>query len=264
MDKITSYFHSLGLNFSLLWKSGLILLVGVLALSLIIRFIFGKRSSLQIATCSAIGILFIYAATVVLHSCGARFAFFVTPLPFVTLSGNYLYLFSFQGTFYADICSQLLSAVILALLMNLADGWLPKGKKWYTFLLLRCIGVIIAFFMHLLVVYLFTNFLPEGIVTYAPTVLLALLILMLLASLLKFILCISNPIIGGLYTFFFSTMLGKQIGRAMLTTGILTLLVLALNRIGYTAVSIASSALIAYIPFLLVLLALWYLAGHIL
>lgn len=268
MDQIVTFFQSIGLDFHKVLPAALILLLGVLALGLAIRFIFGKRSSIQITVTSAIGILFIYAVTIVLHSLGARFEAFVAPLPFISLQGDYLTVFSLKGSFYADICTQILSAVVLAFLMNVVDGWMPKGKKPFRWLLLRCASVTIAFFLHLGVTWLFTNFLPESLVTYAPTVLLALLVIMLLTGALKAIvgaiLCITSPIIGGLYTFFFATVLGKQISRAMLTAAILTALVWALNTIGYTAVYIASAALIAYIPFLLILLALWFLVGYIL
>ncbi len=268
MDKIIAFFDTVGLDLGKVLPAALILLLGVLAISLVIRFIFGKRSTIQAAVCSVIGILFIYAVTIVLHSCGARFEAFVAPLPFISLSGDFLTVFSIQGSFYADVCTQILSAVVLAFLMNVVDAWMPKGKKPFRWLLLRCASVIIAFFLHLGVSWIFTTFLPEGIVTYAPTVLLALLILMLLTGALKVIvgavLCIANPIIGGLYTFFFATVLGKQLSRAMLTAAILTALIWALNSIGYMVISIASAALIAYIPFLIILLALWFLVGYIL
>lgn len=268
MDKIVTFFQSIGLDLGKVLPAALILLLGVLALGLAIRFIFGKRSGIQIAVTSVIGILFIYAVTVVLHSCGARFEAFIAPLPFVSISGDYLTIFTLKGSFYADVCTQILSAVVLAFLMNLVDGWMPKGKKPFRWLLLRCASVTIAFFLHLGVTWLFTTFLPDGIVTYAPAVLLGLLVIMLLTGALKVIvgaiLCVTSPIIGGLYTFFFATVLGKQISRAMLTAAILTALVWALNSVGYTAVYIASSALIAYIPFLAILLGLWFLIGFIL
>lgn len=267
MEAITSYFNSHGIDFDTFWKAGLILLLGTFLLSVFGRFVFGKRSALNNAVSSAIGILFIYALTVVLGSFGAQFANLIAPLPFVTISGETMTLFSFAGAHYTVICTELLSMIILAFLVNLADGWLPKGKNIFSWLFFRCLTIIIGYLIHLVVVGLFATYLPEGLVTYAPVVLLALLILMLLTGALKIVvgavLSTVNPIIGGLYTFFFASVIGKQITKAVLTTVILAALVIGLQYIGFSVISIASAALMAYIPFLILLVVLWYIVIRI-
>ncbi len=268
MDAIVEYFASLGLDFWSLLKAGGVLLLGTLLLSLFGRFIFGKKSALNNAVSSAIGILFIYAITVVLRSAGVAYQSLVAPLPFVSIIGDELVLFSFAGADYTVICSEVLSMVILSFLVNLADGWLPKGKNILTWVFFRCLTVLIAFILHLAVVALFTKYLPEGIVTYAPVVLLALLVLMLLTGALKIVvgalLTTVNPLIAALYTFFFANVVGKQITKAVLTTALLAGLVLLLQYLGVGAVSIAAAALMAYIPFIIVLVILWYIVSHIL
>lgn len=267
MEAITSYFSSVGIDFDTFWKAGLILLLGTFLLSVFGRFVFGKRSALNNAVSSAIGILFIYAITVVLGSAGAQFANFVAPLPFVTIAGDTMTLFSFEGAHYTAICSEVLSMIILAFLVNLADGWLPKGKNIFSWLFFRVLTVVIGYLIHLVVVGLFASFLPEGLVTYAPVILLALLILMLLTGALKIVvgavLSTVNPLIGGLYTFFFASVIGKQITKAVLTTVILAALVIGLQYIGFSMISIASAALMAYIPFLIILVVLWYIVFRI-
>ena len=263
MESIMEYFSSIQINFDSFWKAALILLLGTFLLSVLGRFVFGKRSALSLAVSSAIGILFIYAVTVVLKSAGAQFSQLIAPLPFVTISGNDLVLFSFTGAHYTDICSEVLSMIILSFLVNLADGWLPRGKKLFSWLFFRCLTVVIGYLMHLVVVWLFATYLPEGIVTYAPTILLGLLILLLLTGCLKILvgalLSTVNPIIGGLYTFFFATVIGKQITKAVLTTAILSGIVIGLQYIGVHVISIASSALMAYVPLLILLIILWYI-----
>lgn len=267
MESIVNYFASLGLDFWALLKTAGILLLGMLLISLLGRFIFGKKSALNNAVSSAIGILFIYAITVVLKSAGTGFDALITPLPFVSISGEQLTLFSFQAD-YTVICSEILSMIILSFLVNLADGWLPKGKSLLGWLFFRCLTVVIAFLLHLLVVGLFTTYLPQGLVTYAPTVLLVLLVLMILTGALKLLvgalLTTVNPLIAALYTFFFANAVGKQITKAVLTTTLLALLVLALRYVGILTISIASAALVAYIPFVIVLIILWYVVSHVL
>ena len=263
MENIIEFFSSLNIQIDSFWVTALLLLLGTFLLSVFSRFIFGKRSALNNAVSSAIGILFIYAITVVLNGAGTQFSALITPLPFVTITGNNLVLFSFQNAHYTEICSQLLSMVILAFLVNLADGWLPRGKNIFTWIFFRCLTVVIGYLMHLVVVGLFATYLPEGIVMYAPTILLGLLILLLLTGALKIIvgaiLTTVNPIIGGLYTFFFATIIGKQVTKAVLTTVILGAIVIGLQYIGIGVVSIASAALMAYIPLLILLVILWYI-----
>ena len=268
MDILVNLFRAIGLDFYQFAAAAAVLLAGTLILSLITRFIFGKQSALNASVSSGVGILFVYALTVVLRSVGFPYPQLLAPLPFVSFVGEELVLFSFWGAHYTSICSELLSMVILAFLMNLVDGWMPKGKKLIGWLFYRCLTVLIAFVLHVLTVWAFTTVLPEGLVTYAPTVLLGLLVIMLLTGALKIIvgalLTTVNPIIGGLYTFFFATVIGKQVSRAMLTTVILTGVVLLLRYLGVVAVSIALTALYAYIPFLLILLVIWYVVNRLL
>jgi hypothetical protein len=200
---------------------------------------------------------------VVLGTFGGELAHFITPLPFVDISGNKLLLFSFVGAPYTAICSEVLSMLILAFLVNLADRWIPRGKNILTWLLFRIVTVVSAFFAHFLVVGILAQYVPEGIATYAPVVLIAVVILLLLTGALKIVvgaaLTTVNPIIGALYTFFFANVIGKLITRAVLTTAILAGLIYALGAIGVTGISIAAAALPAYIPILVILVVLWFI-----
>lgn len=259
---MTEFFAKIGIESGSFLTTVLILIAGTFLISLLGRFAFGKRSALNSAVSSVIGILFIYAVTVVLKSSGAQLDQLIAPLPFVQISGNDMRIFSFFGADYLVICAELLSAVILSFLVNLADGWLPKGKSIFGWLFFRSLTVVIAYLLHLIVVGLFTTYLPNGIVTYAPVILLGLLVILLLTGALKLLvgalLATVNPIISGLYTFFFATVIGKQVSKAMLTTALLSALVLALNYAGISTISIALAALTAYIPFVIVLVVLWY------
>ena len=105
------------------------LTAGSIILGLIGRYAFGKRSVLQCSVSSAIGILFLYAVTIVLYSAGIQRDLLVAPLPFVTISGDYMSVFSFAAADYVQICGQLLNMIILAFLVNIADCIFPKKKN---------------------------------------------------------------------------------------------------------------------------------------
>ena len=267
MEQIRQLLASVDFDSATFIKAALILAVGSILLGAISRFIFGKRSTLNYAISSAIGIIFVYAATVVLYSAGVQYQAFVAPLPLVTFAGDKMVLFSFFNADYTAICSEVLSMIILAFLANLVEAILPRGKHLLSWFFFRVLTVVLAIAAHLVVTWLFTRYLPQGLVTYAPTILLALLVILLLVGALKFIvgalLSTVHPLIGAFYTFFFATLVGKALTKAVLTTAIISGIVLAFNYVGCTAVSIATAALIAYIPLLIVLLVIWYVVSKV-
>ena len=262
MDAVSTFFAQYGLDFHVLLKSLVLIIFCTFLVSAVGRFIFGKKSTLVTAVSSAIGILFVYALNIVLRTAGAEFQEFIAPLPFISIAGDTLTLFHFTGADYTVICTEVLSLIILAFLMNLIDRIIPKGKNIFTGILFRAITVILAQAGFLVIHYLMALFLPMGFLVYAPAIVLAILVLMLLTGCLKLVvglfLATVNPVIAALYTFFFANIVGKMITRAVLTTAILCGLVYAMEYIGITTICIAAQALIAYIPFVLILLLLWY------
>ena len=271
MDAFLSWLQSLvpaGFDLANFATTAAVLVVGFLIFGILGRLIFGKKSVLNQSISSAIGILFMYALTVVIHSLGLNLTFLLSPLPFVSIAGDRMHIFSFVGADYVAICGQLLDTIILAFLVNLINGWLPKGKKLIPWLFFRCLSVILGMLAHVLVTTLLHTFLPEGLLQWAPVILLGILILSLLTGALKLVvgaaLTTVNPLIAVLYTFFFASLIGKQITKAMLTTALLSGLVYALNYFGIVSVFIGAAALAAYIPLLIVLLVIWFVIGHLL
>lgn len=243
--------------------------VGSLVMGFLGRIIFGKRSGLNHAVSSAMGILCIYAVTVVIYAYNVtELSQFLSPLPFVAFSGEYLALLPFHGAAFTDICAQIVSMIILAFLVNLLDTFIPKGKKILSWYLYRFLTVILAMAAHYIVTALLTAFLPDVLVTYAPVILLGILAVMLLLGVLNlilgFVLATVNPILGAVYTFFFSNIIGKQLSKAVLTTILLSAVFALLEYFGYTVILISEAALAAYIPLIVILLILWYLTGHVL
>ena len=246
----------------------LILTIGSLVFGFIGRFAFGKKSVLNQSVSSAIGILFIYAVTVVIHSYGLNLKFLVSPLPFVTISNEWMGIFPIASSDYVTVCGELLNMIILAFLVNIVNRWMPHGKKIIFWLFFRVLSVALGMVAFSVANYLLNMFLPEGLLTWAPVILLGLLVIMLLVGALKglvgAVLVTVNPLIGFLYTFFFANVVGKMLTRAVLTTALLSALVYALNYLGIFGIAIGTAVLIAYIPMLLLLLVLWYIVGKLL
>lgn len=233
------------------------------------RVFCGRRSSINHALSSCIGILLIYAVTACLYTLQPlSLDSFISPLPFVAFSGEYLRLFPLAGAHFSVICYEILGMLILAFLMNLFDTILPRGEGVISWYLLRFASVVFAMAAHFVVNWLIGAYLPDFLALNAPAILLCVLIVFLLLGVANFVLGLvltaTNPILGAVYTFFFSTLVGKQISKAVLTTAVLTALVFVLNHLGVGLLLITEAALIAYIPAFAVLLILWYLIGHIL
>jgi len=263
MESIVSYFADIGVDFLSFLKLAGILLLGALLVCSISRFIFKKQTLLCSAVSSSITIVFIYVVMVLILTVVTELRFLVTPLPFVSISAETISFFRFDDTGYTVIAAELLSMIILAFLVGLVDSWLPKGKNILSWTLWRILTVTVGFLLHYAAFMLIHRYLPQGIVLYAPVILLAILIIMLLTGALRLILGLIlatvNPLIAALYTFFFATMIGKQVTKAVLTTGILSGIVLLMQDLGIAEMSIQTEALIAYIPFLLLLIPVWYL-----
>ena len=254
-------------NFGRYALLALFLVGGSLLIGGVSRFVFGKRSLLGTAVSSSIAIVFLYALTAVLLTIGGEYAKLTAPLPFVTLLEDQMFFFIFSGAAFADICAEVLNLVILAFVVNLADRFLPRGKNVFVWLFFRVLTVILGLVAHLVVTRLLWYYLPDGITQYAPMILLAILVLMILTGALKlvigFVISTVNPVIGALYTFFFANMVGRKLTRSVVTTAILCLLLFGLEKLGISSLCISKECIPLYIPYGAGLLGLWYLTNRL-
>ncbi len=233
------------------------------------RVVLGKRSSLNHAVSSAVAILLVYAATIVIYTCRSwNLDKLLSPLPFVTFLDNHIMLLPFSGVELPILCHELLSLLILAFLVNLIDSFVPKGKSIIGWFGLRFLSVVLSMALHLAVNWATNTYLPDFLVTYAPVILMVLTVGMLfigvLNVLLSLALAVVNPFIGAVYAFFFSNVIGKQLTKAIFSTVLICGVIWLLEYFGYTVICITAGALLSYIPLLIVLLVLWYVIGHIL
>lgn len=240
------------------------LILGVLG-----RVALGKRSSLNHSLSSAMGIAFVYVLTIIIYTFKPLdMEAYLSPLPFVTFSGDYLILYPIGDLEIQAMCQNILSLIILAFLVNLIDSFVPQGENPIGWYLLRFVCVVLSMGLHYLVSTLIHTYLPNVLVTYAATILLFLLVCMFFSGLISLVLgmviAVGNPFLGAMYSFFFSNLVGKQLSKAVFSSIILCAVFYLLDICGYTIICISSGALVTFLPLLLVLLALWYLIGHVL
>lgn len=247
----------------------LIFTAGSLILSLLGRLVLGKRSSLNHSLSSVMAILFIYAVTIVVYTFKPwNLENYLSPLPFVTFFNDYLVVMPVVGIYPTVLAQELLSLIILAFLVNLLDILIPRGKSIAGWFCLRFFSVGLAMVLHLAIHWAFHTYAPDLLVEYAPLILLILLVALLLMgfinAVLGLLIAINNPFVGAVYTFFFSNIAGKQLTKAVFTTGILCVILFLIDQYGFSFIHIAIPALSAYIPLAGICLLLWFLIGHFL
>ena len=268
LDNASSYIPT-DIGFGEIAKFLLFFAVGSLILSLLGRVVLGKRSSLNHSLSSVMAILFVYAVTIVVYTFQPwNLNTSLSPLPFVTFFNDYLVVLPLVGIRPTVLCQELLFLVILAFLVNLLDTFLPQGKTIPGWFVLRFLMVILALMLHILAHWAFNTYLPDFLVTYAPAILLSLLVILLtlgfLNAVLGLVLTIANPIVGAIYGFFFSNIIGKQFTKAVFTTAVLCVILYFIGEFGYSFINISLTSLSAYVPLALSCLGLWFLIGHLL
>ncbi len=245
-----------------------ILVFGFLLLSSMIRFLLGKKAQINRAVSTAVEILCLYVINIVVCSLGLTYEIFLSPLPFVSISGDYLHIFPILQADFAVICDQMLKILIIAFFVNILNDIIPEGKHIITWYLLRLLTVVLAVAANYAIDLLLHTFLPQGFTNIAPLILLLSLVALILLGSLKLltgvVLVFLNPLVSALYTFFFSNFIGRQLARAIVSTALLTALVVLLNVLEISVVYIAASVLTGFIPLLIILFVLWYIIGHIL
>ena len=248
-----------------LYSYGLHLLVAIVSIFIvvgIIRLSFGKGSNMNTSIASAIAILTIYVINVLAYSLWDKLQILFVPLPYVTVTKDYLTIFPIFEASVSEVCREFVNMTILAYVMNLMETWLPKGDKvgsWFSF---RFFALIIALCLHYCLTLLLNTVLDEHVLDVIPLYLLGIVALAFLLACLKMIIggdgAFVKNFLGAFHTFFFSNEMGKQLMRALTTSILLSIMVCVLNYLAYTAVAIAAVSFFAYFPIILVGLIYWY------
>lgn len=233
------------------------------------RLLFGKQSNTNHALSSAMGIFFMLVVSTAIYVTNPTvLAQFISPLPFVAFSGDYLVIFPLFGSDFSTICNELLSMIILAFLVNILDAWISKGKSILGWFLLRILTVALAMIVHIASTWFISTYIPGLCAANSPIILLCILLIAIFMGWLTVIpgivLGTAIPFFKTLFTFFFTKLLGKQLHKAIYTTAVLTAVVAVLNRFDITLINITGNALPTYAPLMVVLLILWYLFGQLL
>lgn len=244
-----------------------LLIVFVLGLGLVFRLFFGRNCAVNRGISGFLEVLFIYAATVTVYTLKPwNLTQYLAPLPFAIFRGDILIVSYSACSTIPLLCSQLLSLIILCFIVHLLNFVLPRGRSFVPWLLMRAVCVVLAVGVDLAANWALNAFLPAVIAESAPVALITVLAVTLLVSLFNPLLCIlftaANPIVGLLYTFFFSNTIGKNLTRAVLSAGMVFALFYGMDYFECIVIDITPGALLRYSPFALALLGVWYVFDY--
>ena len=244
-----------------------LLIVFVLGLGLVFRLFFGRNCAVNRGISGFLEVLFIYAATVTVYTLKPwNLTQYLAPLPFAIFRGDILIVSYSACSTIPLLCSQLLSLIILCFIVHLLNFVLPRGRSFVPWLLMRAVCVVLAVGVDLAANWALNTFLPAVIAESAPVALITVLAVTLLVSLFNPLLCIlftaANPIVGLLYTFFFSNTIGKNLTRAVLSAGMVFALFYGMDYFECIVIDITPGALLRYSPFALALLGVWYVFDY--
>lgn len=241
---------------------GCLIIFGLLA-----RLLLGRDSALNHAISCTLEMLLIYAASALIHvfnPFGLRR--FLSPLPFVSFSGSAMQLFSFTGVTLPVLSAELLSAVILAFLVNLIDHKISKGGNTVGWIFNRLLSLLAVLALNFICWWLLNLITPNLMAGYAPMILMGILAFLFALGALKFLLSLLliavNPLLAAVYAFFSSGKLGKQISKALFTSLMITAAFYTLETLGISSLPLAPDTLTGYGPAALVLLIVWYIIGY--
>ena len=261
MDSIVNFFQDPQLISGII--TALAICAGCFIVGCVLRLIFGKRATAVRSVTTALGILVTYIISHLLIAGDSALTQYLAPLPFVQFDGGLIRVFTLSDLASNALYYELVNLILLAFLFGLMDDLLPSGKNIITWLLLRCVSILVSYVGFIVTNQIFTHILPGFILQYAPVILIALLALFLAVTVFKWLIGVvlgvsGGPVLGAIYTFFISHIVGKQLTKSALTSGILYLLVYLANRFGYTAIALGDSFNITTALVLAMLASVWF------
>ena len=166
------------------------------------------------------------------------------------------------------LCSALLRMALLAFLVNILESFLPEGNGIVSWYLWRFVTVLASLGLYTGICSAADTLAPQIFGSWAMYILIAVWAVILLSGVLKLVLSVVltvvNPVIGVLYTFFFSNKVGKQFSKAILTTLIMVAVFYGLNELGMTQFAFSQFSPAAYGPTCLIAAVVLYLFGKLL
>lgn len=256
------------IDWSYILKTAVLIAAAFLIIGAVFCVVFGKDSPLVRATSACLSLVLVYLTAIVLYRFLPHIRASLPALPFITVTGDAFYLWNPAHLGTTQLFPSLLQLFILAFLVNILDTFLPKGEKLLSWYLMRTACVAVALGLYMVISGLVTRFASQVFGEWAGAILIGIWAFILLTAIVRavvaVVLTVINPIIGGLYAFFFSNVLGQQFSKSILTTLLCLAILAVLDRLGLSAFAFESFSLASYGPACLIAMVALYLFGKLL
>ena len=249
-----------------------IYLVGiVMILALLVRLIHKKASQYNHALSSAMALIFMYLMVILLYQVMPQILAPVLvklPLIDVDFETGLITLFQFSSEKFSQNCLELLYVLILSFCLIGLDDIIPDAKNVGTWMILQFVIACIAMAIYCFVLSCVETFIPEVFTSYAPMILICILLFLVFLGILKVVLSLVlmavNPLLGAVGAFFSSNKLGLALGKSVLCSSILLAATALLKSNGLTIIAMSDLNLVVCLLPMAVLAILWVVIGHIL
>ena len=242
--------------------------VGCCILGGLIRFLSGPESAVSKAISACIHIFFLYLIVIAVFALVPAFRSLLPPLPFLSVDGTSFSLWALSGLSSEAFFSALLRLFVLAVLVNLLEEFIPKGSKFLHWYFFRLITACAALGLYIGICALSDRYAPNFFGSWSGTILISFWLLIGILGLSKGMLilvaAVVNPILGVLFAFFFSNVVGKQFTKSIGTCLLAIALIYALQAEGVQGFVFSDFSLSTYGLCLLFVSVLLYLFGRFL
>lgn len=196
-------------------------LIAVFILAGIARLVLKEGSNVIASTASCVQLMLVGLGAIALYVAFPALGQALPQLPFLNFHAYGCDLLSPAQLESHTLFSTLLRLFFLALLINLWEELLPKSKKIAPWLLLRLLSAAGSLCCYFLLCEVLQRYCPQLLNQWAMAIVLSILGCVCLLGICKGILTLAaavvHPLLGILFAFFFSHVIGRQLTRAIIT-----------------------------------------------
>ena len=251
---------------------GLLYIVAVVVIiAALIRLIHKKASQYNHALSSAMALMFMYLLLIQLR----RFIPdmvdpLLSKLPLIDLNtqAGTIGLYRFADGEFLHGCTEYLYLFILCFCLIGLDDLIPDAKNTASWIILQFIIVCVAMAIYTFILKCLHHFIPEMMDSYAPMILVSILLFMVLLGLLKVVLTLMlvavNPLLGAISAFFSGNQIGLALGKSVMCSFVLFAVSIFMSHQNFAVFNLNDLTLLVCIAPMFVLGILWVVIGHVL
>ena len=250
-------------------------LVYIIAVSVIIavvtRLIHKKASQYNHALSSGMALMFMYMLLIQLRR---LFPELIDPvlskLPLIELNAEAgtIGLYHFTAKEFLHGCTEYLYLFILCFCLIGLDDLIPDAKNAASWIVLQFVILSLSFVIYNFVIKCLNHFIPEMMDSFAPMILVSILLFMIFLGLLKVLLTLMltavNPLLAAVSAFFSGNKVGLALGKSVMCSIMLFAVSVFMTHQNFSVFRLEDLTLLVCFAPMFVMVILWFGIGHLL